>query len=74
MYSITLFCSLLYRLWQANSQMSTRLVAHACLACGELPNESAHREPFSRALGEEDGRILPALVPPTSLPDASNTE
>ncbi len=54
--------------------MSMRLVAHACLACGELPNESAHREPFSRALGEEDGRTLEGLFPPTSLPDASNTE
>jgi hypothetical protein len=44
------------------------------LAFGDFPNGFSYREPFFRALGEEAGRSLAALLPPTSLPDASNTE
>ena len=44
------------------------------LPFGDFPNGFSYREPFSRALGDEEGRTLAALLPPTSLPDASNTE
>ena len=44
------------------------------LTFGDFSNGFSYRELFSRALGEEDGRALAALLPPTSLPDVSNTE